>query len=72
MPITGQQLEQLLASPALEPPKGVTPDFEKPPNRNSLAMVITTLCMVLITLCVLLRSYCRIWREREFHIVEGK
>ncbi|KAJ4245488.1 hypothetical protein NW762_013997 [Fusarium torreyae] len=60
-----QDLEKLLSAPALEPPPGVQPQFENPPNENPLAWGVTTFCMVIATLCLFLRAYGRIWLERK-------
>lgn len=64
-------LNALLAEPALTPPAGVTPDFENPPNQNSLAWGVTTACMVIATICLFLRVYARFWLEKKVHIEEG-
>lgn len=37
MAMTSEALEALLAAPVLEPPAGVTANFDNPPNRNGLA-----------------------------------
>lgn len=65
-------LDELLAAPALAPPEGVTPQFDHPPNRNSLAWGVTTACMVIATICLLLRLYARLWREKKIHVEEGR
>ncbi|KAH7146125.1 hypothetical protein EDB81DRAFT_651229 [Dactylonectria macrodidyma] len=71
MAMTQEQLEQLLAAPALEASDGVTPEFENPPNGNVLAWAVTTFCMVVTTLCLFIRAYGRIWLERKFTIEEA-
>ncbi|KAL2751907.1 hypothetical protein ACRALDRAFT_2064536, partial [Sodiomyces alcalophilus JCM 7366] len=65
--MTPEELEGLLAAPALEPPPGVIPNFENPPNRNGLAVAVTTLCIAISTLCLFLRAYVRMWREKTIH-----
>ncbi|KAL5592544.1 hypothetical protein FOBRF1_013570 [Fusarium oxysporum] len=73
MSITQKELKQLLAAPALEAPNGVTPEFENPPNGNTLAYRITTFCMVLTTLCAIIRLYGKWLLERKLGgIQEGK
>lgn len=67
-----EELAALLATPALPPPDGVTPNFDNPPNQNALAWVVTTLCMVVSTLCVCLRVFTRIWVVKKFGFVESK
>jgi hypothetical protein len=63
--------EELLSLPAMAPPEGVEPNFDNPPNRNSLAWFVTTLCLAVSTLCVVLRTYARIWRTKALHYEEG-
>ncbi|KAH7015830.1 hypothetical protein EDB80DRAFT_833012 [Ilyonectria destructans] len=63
--MSSEALEALLAAPALEPPTGVTANFDHPPNRNGLAWAVTTFCMVVATLCLLLRAYARLWLARK-------
>ncbi|KAL2018125.1 hypothetical protein VTK56DRAFT_1255 [Thermocarpiscus australiensis] len=45
MSLSPEQLAALLAAPALEPPLGVTADFDNLPNQNGLAWFVTTFCM---------------------------
>ncbi|GME48407.1 60s ribosomal protein l36 [Neofusicoccum parvum] len=72
MAMTPEALEALLASPALEPPPGVTANFDNPPNENGLAWGVTTFCMVIATLCLFLRGYARMWLEKTVRVEEGK
>ncbi|KAI5918784.1 hypothetical protein F4810DRAFT_555912 [Camillea tinctor] len=53
------ELAQLLNSPALDPPPGVTPDFEHPPNNNNLTHTIVSICIVLTTVAFLFRLCAR-------------
>ncbi|KAL4806196.1 hypothetical protein BDV18DRAFT_124092 [Aspergillus unguis] len=70
MSLSPEDLEELLARPALEAPSGVTPNFDDPPNNNSLAWVVTTFCTVVSTLCVLLRIFVRAWLDKKFRVEE--
>ncbi|EQB58540.1 hypothetical protein CGLO_01210 [Colletotrichum gloeosporioides Cg-14] len=70
MSLSSDELEDLLASPALEPPEGVTPNFDNPPNQNGLAWAVTTACMVIATLCLFVRCYARLWIEKKVRIEE--
>lgn len=65
-------LAQLLASPALAPPDGVTPQFDSPPNQNDLAYGVTTALSVVLTICVLIRLYARVGLERKFGLEDGE
>ncbi|KAF7538493.1 hypothetical protein G7054_g2885 [Neopestalotiopsis clavispora] len=64
MATSAAALEQLLVQPALSPPDGITPNFENPPNENTLAWFVTTLCMVIATLCLAIRAYDRVVLSR--------
>ncbi|KAF4835455.1 hypothetical protein CGCSCA4_v012628 [Colletotrichum siamense] len=48
MSLSSDELEALLASPALAPPEGVTPNFDNPPNQNGLAWAVTTAFLMLL------------------------
>ncbi|KAF4491189.1 hypothetical protein CGGC5_v002569 [Colletotrichum fructicola Nara gc5] len=48
MSLSSDELEALLASPALAPPEGVTPNFDNPPNQNDLAWAVTTALVLMI------------------------
>lgn len=43
--------------PAMEPPEGVQPDFEDPPNHNELGFATVTPAFTLAAIVVLLRAY---------------
>ncbi|KAE8153296.1 hypothetical protein BDV25DRAFT_169179 [Aspergillus avenaceus] len=66
--MTSDQLAALLAAPALQPPAGVTANFDNPPRHNGYAWGITTVCMVIATLCLLLRAYVRLWLDKKFRV----
>lgn len=66
-----EALAEILAAPALPPPAGVTPNFDNPPNSNTLAWFVTTFCMVVATLCLLLRAYVKIWLDKKLRVEEG-
>ncbi|KAJ5344827.1 hypothetical protein N7452_002831 [Penicillium brevicompactum] len=65
-----EALAKILAAPALPPPAGVTPNFDNPPNSNTLAWFVTTFCMVVATLCLLLRAYVKIWLDKKLRVEE--
>ncbi|CAI0648515.1 unnamed protein product [Colletotrichum noveboracense] len=48
MSLSSDELEALLASPALAPPEGVTPNFDNPPNQNGLAWAVTTAFLMIL------------------------
>lgn len=67
-----ETLATLLAEPALAAPSGVTPNFDNPPNSNTLAWVVTTFCTVVLTICFLLRIFARIWLDKRVGVEEGE
>jgi hypothetical protein len=71
MSLSSEAIAALLASPALAPPESVTPEFDSPPNQNSLAWFVTTFCMVVATICLFLRAYTKLWIERRPKFEEG-
>lgn len=60
-----------LDGPALAPPDGVTPNFDRVENQNELAIFVLTLCAVVATLCLFLRAYARAWLLRKVGLEEG-
>ncbi|KXJ91813.1 hypothetical protein Micbo1qcDRAFT_233206 [Microdochium bolleyi] len=66
-----EALAALLASPALAPPAGVTPEFDSPPNQNTLAYAVTSVLSCILTLCVLVRLYGRGYLERKFGVEDA-
>lgn len=60
-----------LDGPALAPPDGVTPNFDRVENQNELAIFVLTLCAVVATLCLFLRAYARAWLLRKVGLEEA-
>ncbi|KAI1173488.1 hypothetical protein F4777DRAFT_445596 [Nemania sp. FL0916] len=48
-----------------QPPPGVTPDLDNPPNQNSLVRTVIIVAIILISILVLLRGYGRL-RMKKF------
>lgn len=65
------ELAALLASPAMQAPDGITPNFDNPPNENVLAWIITSFCMAVGSIFFLLRLYARGWKNKEIRTEEG-
>ncbi|KAI1342428.1 hypothetical protein F5Y15DRAFT_303954 [Xylariaceae sp. FL0016] len=57
--------QRVLNGPSLEPPEGVVPNFDHPPNNNVLALGISSYCLAVSTMSVLLRVYARFWCMRK-------
>ncbi|KAJ1334072.1 hypothetical protein MN608_04075 [Microdochium nivale] len=66
-----EALAALLASPALAPPPGVTPNFDSPQNQNVLAYAVTSVLSCLLTLCVAIRLYSRGYLEKGFGVEDA-
>lgn len=45
--------------PAMKPPPGVVPEFDDPPNRNTMALAVISVCLGVTTIVVALRFYSR-------------
>ncbi|KAL1856381.1 hypothetical protein Daus18300_010753 [Diaporthe australafricana] len=45
--------------PAMDPPPGVVPQFDDPPNRNTMALAVLSVCLAATTIVVALRLYSR-------------
>ena len=50
-------LQSLLDGPAGQPPSGVIPNFQDPPNLNVLVIITIALCVSSATIAVLIRIY---------------
>ncbi|KAI0535409.1 hypothetical protein GGR58DRAFT_443285 [Xylaria digitata] len=55
--MSSEELQVILNSPALAPPAGIEPNFENPPNRNSLGLGITITSLIVTTLVILTRLH---------------
>jgi hypothetical protein len=63
---TPAQIAKLLQRPALEPPPGVVPNFENPPDMNHLGATIVYL--IIATLATAMRVYTKLAVLRQFHL----
>lgn len=45
--------------PAITPPPGVVPNFDDPPNSNTMALVVMSICLAVSTIAIVLRFYSR-------------
>ncbi|KAI0203599.1 hypothetical protein F4808DRAFT_25099 [Astrocystis sublimbata] len=63
--------EALLDGPAHTPPDGIMPNFESPPNQNSLVIGIATTGFILVTLLFFSRFCARVFCLRKVHIEDG-
>ncbi|KAI1116622.1 hypothetical protein F5Y14DRAFT_439754 [Nemania sp. NC0429] len=55
-------------TPALQPPPGVVPNFDDPPNRNIEAHIGISICVFIVFTGVSLRAYSRIFCMRQVHL----
>ncbi|KAK8057875.1 hypothetical protein PG996_011812 [Apiospora saccharicola] len=65
--LSPEELAVALEGPALAPPQGITPNFDNPPNQNTLGVGVTALGLVLTTAMLLLRLYVRFIVNRRAH-----
>ncbi|OTA60262.1 hypothetical protein K449DRAFT_435351 [Hypoxylon sp. EC38] len=66
----GKDFGNTLEGPALEPPSGITANFENPPNHNVYAYVAFILCLSFVSVFALLRFYARVFYLRKVHIAD--
>lgn len=59
--LTPTKYDAILNLPGLAPPKGVFPEFDNPPNQNSLAIAVVALCTSIGTILVSIRLYTRLF-----------
>lgn len=45
--------------PAMKPPPSVVPDFDNPPNQNTMAIAVMSVCLAVSTIAIALRFYSR-------------
>ena len=57
--LTAEELDALLAQPALESPDGQH-NLINPPNQTSMTIGLMALCMAVVVLCLCIRGYARI------------
>uniref|UniRef100_A0A8H7KE22 Rhodopsin domain-containing protein n=1 Tax=Bionectria ochroleuca TaxID=29856 RepID=A0A8H7KE22_BIOOC len=62
--LSAEELEAVLNGPALTPPSGVTPNFNSPPNRSTMANGVYGFCFALGSLFVFARAY-GLWRSSK-------
>lgn len=60
--------QAILDGPAMVPPNGTIPDFDDPPNSNSLGIGIGVMCLFLGTTTFFLRVYSRIFIVKKLQI----
>ncbi|KAI0010708.1 hypothetical protein F4779DRAFT_627000 [Xylariaceae sp. FL0662B] len=65
------QLADFLNQPALQPPHGVTPNFDNPPHDNKLAITVIALCVAVSTILSLLRVYTRVSCMKRVFFIAG-
>ncbi|KAI1207268.1 uncharacterized protein F4807DRAFT_435074 [Annulohypoxylon truncatum] len=66
----GQDFAAVLSAPALQPPDGVTANFDNPPNHNVYAYVASIISMSFVAVFVFLRVYARVFYLKKVHIAD--
>lgn len=49
----------IMDTPAITPPPGVVPNFDDPPNGNTMALAVMSVCLAVTTIAMVLRFYSR-------------
>lgn len=49
----------IMDRPAMTPPPGVVPNFDDPPNHNTMALAVMSVCLAVSTIAIALRFYSR-------------
>ncbi|RYP16392.1 hypothetical protein DL765_005172 [Monosporascus sp. GIB2] len=63
--------ERYLNGPAHPAPNGTVPNFDRPDNRDSLAISVLTVGLVLASIFILLRAYARIFCVKKVFLEDG-
>lgn len=58
--------------PGLEPPEGVIPNFDNPPNDNGQANAGIVICLLLVFTSVSLRAYSKLFCVKQVHFEDCK
>lgn len=61
-----------LDGPSMEPPEGVLPNFDNPPNANGVALAVLILYLTLSSFSAFLYGYVAIFHVKKFHISDSK
>lgn len=63
--LTPEQQQQARLLPALEPPDGITPILNNPPNENVYGYFTLSLCLSVATIALFARLYTRVFIVRQ-------
>lgn len=72
LPLTPDQVEQLLNGPAAAPPPNTVPNLENPHNENRLAIAVIATCLALATVFSVLRVFSRVFCVRKVRLEDCK
>lgn len=64
--------EKILNGPALKPPPGVLPQFDDPPNLNSVGYGVVVTCAILAGTLVIARLYARAFYHKKIEFEDCK
>lgn len=68
--LTPEQLDAVLAMPAMAPPDGEVSNFINPPNQNGMAIAVMAICTVVVVLCLVIRAYARLVLLKRIQVQE--
>ncbi|KAI1123811.1 hypothetical protein F5Y10DRAFT_251096 [Nemania abortiva] len=66
LPEAAQQA--ILDGPGLIPPEGVIPNFDNPPNQNSLGLAVISVCLSISTLAFATAAYAKLYCMKKIHV----
>ncbi|KAI3326934.1 hypothetical protein HD806DRAFT_531530 [Xylariaceae sp. AK1471] len=59
--------QEILNGPALVPPSGAVPNFDNPPNRIVLGLILATICLSISTMAIALAAYAKLHCVKKVH-----
>lgn len=57
-----------LDMPALQPPDGVTPNFDNPPNYNTSGYALCSFFLAVGSIAIILRTYARVFCAKKVRL----
>ena len=66
--LSPQLQQEKLDGPGLEPPPGIVPNFENPPNGDAIAHGALAACIATVVIFVSLAIYAKLKHFRRFHL----
>ncbi|KAI0849725.1 hypothetical protein F5Y00DRAFT_261171 [Daldinia vernicosa] len=58
----------IMDMPAMEPPLGVVPNYDNPPNQNKMVLAVVSVCLIVSSIAVILRFYLKLAVLRKMQL----